>query len=132
MLQSLEILNGEMTPKFDMYNNTYSINVKNDVDFLMINYTADEGYEVEFLNNSNFIEGENIVYIELIKEEDHNIYTLLVNKEKSETVSTIDINYEPVEVVKELPDFVAPLIAVSCFLVILFTFSLLFSKKKVK
>lgn len=130
MLQNLEILNGEMTPKFDKYNDIYSVSVANDVTFLELNYEVSDEYIVEVIGNQDFIEGDNNVYLEVIGENEITTYTLFVNKEKGETVSTLDFEYTPVDVVKEMPDYVAPLISIVCFVIILCTFALLFSKKK--
>lgn len=131
MLQNLEIINGELSPEFNCYTNTYTVNVTNDVTSLLLNYIAEEGYAVNVLGNSNFISGENIVSIEVIGENRNN-YTLIVNKEEVETVSNFDLTYQPLEVKKEVPEYVAPLISICCFLIILFTYTLLFHKKKHK
>lgn len=132
MLQSLEILNGELTPVFNKYTDIYSVNITSDIDSLAINYIVDEGYSVNVVNNSNFVEGENTVYIYVSNEKEQNTYTLLVNKERTEVTNTFDYNLETIEVVKELPKYVAPLIGISCFLIILFVYTLLFHKKKHK
>ena len=130
MLQDLTILNGEMTPKFDVYNDIYSVSVKEDITSLEIDYVVDEDHSVEIVGNQGFISGENFVYINVIKENEQNTYTLIVNKEKTETTSTIDLFNEPVEIVEPLPEYVAPLIGVICFVIILSTFSVLFHKKR--
>lgn len=130
MLQSLEVLNGEMTPKFDKYNNIYSVKVKDDVTSLEINYTADDNCDINVIGNSNFIAGENRVYITVVSDETRTTYTILVNKEEAETVSVMDMmESQTIEIKKELPEYVAPLISIVCFLIILITFSLLFHKK---
>lgn len=131
MLQNLEITNGELSPKFDSYTNIYSVNVASDVTSLSINYIAEEGYTVNIYGNTDFSSGENIVTLEVIGET-KNTYTLLVNKEEVETVSNFELTYQPLEVKKEVPGYIAPLISICCFLIILFTYTLLFHKKKHK
>lgn len=135
MLENLEIVNGKLSPKFDPYNDTYSVFITEDVDSLVLNYTITDGCEINIINNSNLDEKENLVYLEIITEKEKNVYTLIVNKEKSTVASTFDEGLIALETSKEpevLPDYVAPLIAIFCFLIILFAFVILFRKKKNK
>lgn len=130
MLENLEIANGEMTPKFDKYTDTYSVRIKSDIDNLDLKLKTENDEDYKIYGNYNLEEGENIVTIEINSEKGKHIYTLIVNKERLETVTSIDPNLETVEVRKELPEYVGPLIACVCFLIILFTFVLLFRRKK--
>lgn len=130
MLEDLNIVNGELTPEFDIYNNIYSVSVAGYVDELVIDYEVTDGYVVNVIDNHDLVPGENEVYIQVIKNEEINTYTLLVNKKSSETVINYDYLLEPLEVEEELPEYVAPLIGGICFFIILCTFLLLFKKKK--
>lgn len=130
MLEDLNIVNGELTPEFDIYNNIYSVSVAGYVDELVIDYEVTDGYVVNVIDNHDLVPGENEVYIQVIKNEEINTYTLLVNKESSEAVVNYDYLLEPLEVEEELPEYVAPLIGGICFFIILCTFLLLFKKKK--
>lgn len=130
MLEDLNIVNGELTPEFDIYNNIYSVSVAGYVDELVIDYEVTDGYVVNVIDNHDLVPGENEVYIQVIKNEEINTYTLLVNKKSSEAVVNYDYLLEPLEVEEELPEYVAPLIGGICFFIILCTFLLLFKKKK--
>ena len=130
VLEHLNIVNGELTPEFDIYNNIYSVSVAGYVDELVIDYEVTDGYVVNVIDNHDLVPGENEVYIQVIKNEEINTYTLLVNKESSEAVVNYDYLLEPLEVEEELPEYVAPLIGGICFFIILCTFLLLFKKKK--
>lgn len=130
VLEDLNIVNGELTPEFDIYNNIYSVSVAGYVDELVIDYEVTDGYVVNVIDNHDLVPGENEVYIQVIKNEEINTYTLLVNKESSEAVVNYDYLLEPLEVEEELPEYVAPLIGGICFFIILCTFLLLFKKKK--
>lgn len=130
VLKDLNIVNGELTPEFDIYNNIYSVSVAGYVDELVIDYEVTDGYVVNVIDNHDLVPGENEVYIQVIKNEEINTYTLLVNKKSSETVINYDYLLEPLEVEEELPEYVAPLIGGICFFIILCTFLLLFKKKK--
>lgn len=131
VLQNLEIMNGTISPKYDVYNNVYSVSVDENVNYLVINYKLEEGCNIEIIGNENFKSGENKVYLELKKEEEKELVTLLVNKEKAEVVSSFDLDVmRPIDIVEPLPSYVAPLLADVCFLIILFTFVILFHRKK--
>ena len=130
VLEDLNIVNGELTPEFDIYNNIYSVSISEEIDELVIDYEVTDGYVVNVIDNHDLVPGENEVYIQVIKNEEINTYTLLVNKESSEAVVNYDYLLEPLEVEEELPEYVAPLIGGICFFIILCTFLLLFKKKK--
>ena len=130
MLNDLEIINGELSPEFDCLNNVYSVTISENVDELVMDYSVTDGYIVNVIDNKNLASGENEVYIQVIKDEEINTYTLLVYKESSEPVFNYDYNLDTVEVEEELPEYVAPLIGGSCFLIILIVFLLLFKKRK--
>ena len=130
MLNDLEIINGELSPEFDCLNNIYSVTIPENVDELVMDYSVTDDYIVNVIDNKDLASGENEVYIQVIKDEEINTYTLLVYKESSEPVFNYDYNLDTVEVEEELPEYVAPLIGGSCFLIILIVFLLLFKKRK--
>ncbi|MEG1900697.1 MAG: hypothetical protein RR161_04010 [Bacilli bacterium] len=130
MLQSLEILNGELSPKYDIYNNIYSVKVEKNITSLEINYVINETDTINIIGNNNFTDGENIVLIEVFNGTSLTSYTLNVLKETSQVINNYNEIINPVEVKKELPIYVAPFIASFAFLIILFTFWLLFKKGK--
>lgn len=132
MLEDLEILNGIISPEFDIYNNIYSVSILEDVDKLVINYKVSDGYVVNIIDNNNLVPGENEVYIQVIKENEINTYTLLVNKEETEDVADLEYLLEPLEVKEELPTYVAPLIGGSCLFLIFIFFLIIFRKRKTK
>lgn len=132
MLEDLEILNGIISPEFDIYNNIYSVSILEDVDELVINYKVSDGYVVNIIDNNNLVSGENEVYIQVIKENEINTYTLLVNKEETEDVADLKYLLEPLEVKEELPTYVAPLVGGSCLFLIFIFFLIIFRKRKIK
>ncbi len=133
MLESLKILNGQMSPKFDKYTNVYTVSVATDITKLALDFSSSKGYTVEILGNEDLQEGENIVSIVLANGEEQNTYMIYVNKEESKEALGVATNYgEALEVKKEVPNYVAPLLGGTCFLIILLTFVILFHKKKQK
>ena len=131
MLHNLQILNGELSPDFEETNNTYTVSVTSDVSSLKLIYTIDEEAVVEIKGNDNLGAGENMVLIEVTNENNElTTYSLLVTKEKTTTASSLLEPSIPVEVKKELPTYVAPLIACVCFVLILLSIALIFHKKR--
>ena len=132
MLLDLEVLNGKMSLKFDKYVNTYTIEIEDDVNFLDIKYKIDESDKVQILNNENLIGGLNYVFIEVTHENEKNMYTLEVYKNETKNVfHEVEITPSD-ETPEKMPEYVPIVIISGVVLVILFTYWLLFHKKKVK
>ena len=132
MLLDLEVLNGNMFLKFDKYVNTYTIEIEDDVKFLDIKYKIDEKDTIKILNNENLIGGLNYVFIEVTHENEKNMYTLEVYKNETKNVfHEVEITPSD-EAIEKMPEYVPVVIISVVVLVILFTYWLLFHKKKVK
>lgn len=132
MLLDLEVLNGNMFLKFDKYVNTYTIEIEDDVNFLDIKYKIDEKDTIKILNNENLIGGLNYVFIEVTHENEKNMYTLEVYKNETKNVFH-EVEITPSDDTPEkMPEYVPVVIISVVVLVILFTYWLLFHKKKVK
>lgn len=129
MLLNLEILNGEMSPNFDKYVNTYTVEVKDDILTLVMDYETEEGVSVEEVNN-NLVEGENLVYLRLKKDESVETITLIVYKESSKHVFNYDNYVSDVSVDAPMPEYIPPIIIGGCFLVIAIAFIIIFHKSK--
>ncbi len=133
MLKELEILNGILSPSYDIYNNVYTVKVENNIESLVLNYKLDENVQINIQGNDNLKEGENIIYLILKKDDLEEVITLYVNKEISKKVIFTDPNIiTKAEVKPVIASYVAPLIGGCCFLIILLTFIFLFKKKKNK
>ena len=133
MLKDLEILNGKLSPQYDVYNNIYTISIDEDIYSLVLNYELEENAKINIIGNEDFQVGENVVYLEVYNENDKETITLYVNKKEEQKASVIDPNIiEKVEVTPDMPKYIAPLIGGSCFLIILITFCLLFAKRRIK
>ena len=130
MLENLEIVNGLLSPEFDIYNNIYSVDVASDVSSLVINYEVSDGYTVNIIDNHDLDYGENEVYIQVIKESEINTYTLLVYKENVEKVINYENLVDTVEVQSEMNPYTPYIIIGSCLIIILVVFYFLFLKGK--
>ncbi len=99
-LKSLSVSNGEISPKFDKNNNSYSLEVSSDVNKLDLSAIAsDSKSKVNITGNENLKIGNNIINIEVQAEDGSiRIYTLNVNKsDKSSNNKLSDI------IVKDYP-----------------------------
>ena len=130
MLLDLKILNGDMPLKFDKYVNNYTVEIKEDVTKLEIEYICNNDDLVTIKNNDNLDFGINYVFIEVINNEEKNVYVLEVYKKRTENVFN-EIKIEPeIKNEEKMPDYIPIGLIVGGFLIILFTFWLLFHKKK--
>ena len=130
MLNELKILNGVMSPKFDKYNNVYSVSIEENVTELMLEYKANPEYYVRVIGNNNLVPGDNVVFIEVTTDEYVNSYQLLVYKEYTESVFNVKELVSELEVKKEVPEYVAPLIISIGFIIIAVFYLILFKKKR--
>ena len=130
MLNELKVLNGVMTPKFDKYNNVYSVSIEENVTELMLEYKANPEYYVRVVGNNNLVPGDNVVFIEVTTDEYVNSYQLLVYKEYTESVFNVKELMSELEVKKEVPEYVAPLIISIGFIIIAVFYLILFKKKR--
>lgn len=130
MLEELVILNGKLDLKFDKYNYIYTVSVSNNIESLNINYKVSDGYQVNIIDNILDKE-ENYVYLKVFNNDEINTYTLIVNKESEYTTSLIEDYKRSLEVNKEEFDpSKIILIGVTCFIILLIIFILLFMRKK--
>ena len=132
MLTNLEIKNGVMTPKFDIYNDTYTVAIEEDVTELDICYeTANEEVKVTIAGNENIKERKGVGII-ISNGTEEKIIKLNVIKEGIESASGLKDYFTSLEVQKKeiMPEYIAPLIGASCFLLIIIIFSIIFHKKK--
>lgn len=132
MFNSFDVLNGQMTPKYDEYNNTYSVKIAEDINFLDLKYDLKkEDTSITIVGNEN-LRDKSEVQIKLNNGE--SIRTIILKVIKTDTKTTSDLKnyFTSLEINKksEMPGFIAPLIASSCFLIIIIVFSILFHKRK--
>ena len=131
MLKKLEILNGELSLKFDPLNTRYTVNMTSDDKSLKLNLKASDNDEISIFNN--YIDGEKTeVVITVYNDEEMMSYYLEVYPKKAEEASKVEDYFDSLEVKTSTytEEYVAPLIAGTCFLIILITFAILFKKRK--
>lgn len=130
MLKKLEVLNGELSLKFDPLNTKYTVNMNTNDNELKLELEATDDSEISIFNNK--IDNNTEVVITVYNDTDIMSYYLEVYKIDNKNVANVNDYFSTLEVnsKKEIPNYVAPLIASICFLIILFFFSLLFKKRK--
>lgn len=132
MLLDLKILNGDMPLKFDKYVNNYTVEIAEEVTKLEIDYKCNEGDLVNILNNDNLDYGLNYVFIEVTSNNKKNMYSLEIYKKKINTVfAEIDTNKNTQSEHQNFEISLFVIIFVNS-IVILFTFWLIFRKKKIR
>lgn len=131
MLEDLEIVNGELSLEFDPLNTKYTVMVDSDVDYLEINYKIDDDSNISIMGNE-LAKEENEVVITVYNDTESMSYYFTVYKDLAAPASVgLDLKEEIIiSENKDVPNYVAPLIASACFLFILLFFTLLFKKKK--
>ena len=130
MLLDLKILNGDMPLKFDKYVNNYTVEIKEDVTKLEIEYICNNDDLVTIKNNDNLDFGINHIFIEVVNNEEKNVYVLEIYKKRDENVfNEIKIESE-IKNEEKIPNYVPIGLIVVRFFIILLTFWILFHKKK--
>lgn len=131
MLKKLTILNGELSIKFNSLNTRYTVNMTTNEEELKLEYEIDEKDNISIYNN-HLENDKTEVVITVYNDEESMSYYLEVYPKKEEQVTEVEDYFASLEVKSEekMPEYVAPLIAVTCFLLILFLFAILFKKKK--
>ena len=134
MIKDLLILNGELELKFNEYTYEYTVLVKDGIKELVFSYELNNGTYANIRNNDLSNEGENIVYLDVYDNTNTITYTFYVYKENTKTVTGIQEYISRLELKKEedLNMLHVEILVVSCVILIIMVFSIIFHKKKVK
>lgn len=128
-IENVTVLNGNISPKFDKYNNKYSITIDDSIEKIDFDIKInDTNKTYKIINNENLFNNKEILIIltnSQTKEE--NIYSFIVHIEKEQTV--FDEVVEDPFVKKEEKNYV-PYIVLGCFSIILCIFYFIFLRKK--
>lgn len=132
-LSELSVGQGELSPSFDKNNNTYTIDIDDDVTKLDINYTLeDDNATVEILDNDLITEKNHTVTIKISNNEEIKIYKILVNKIKNESVASLNNNSINLKITKKRNmKFILIIIVISWLFLTLLLRRLMFGKFKV-
>lgn len=131
-MESLNVLNGSMSPKYDKYNDIYSVSIASDVDSLILDYEISKNTQVSIYGNTDFEEGKNKVILAVSTSEKTNYITLIVNKKKSEKTNAEISSQIALEGQNSnyLPSYAPYLIGASCLSIIILIFFVFYVKKR--
>ena len=131
MLKKLTILNGELSIKFNSLNTRYTVNMTTNEEELKLEYEIDEKDNISIYNN-HLENDKTEVVITVYNDEESMSYYLEVYKMQEKLVEKEEDYFASLEVKTDTynKEYVAPLIAGICFLIILFLFTVLFKKRK--
>jgi len=130
MLEELTLKNGTLSPVFDPLNTKYTVMMNNSQDIILdFTYKISNDATITIRGN-NLTQDDNKIIITVANDFEAMNYELLVYKPIDPVVNT-DINFVALNTTKkEISSYVLPCISSSCFIIILITFVLLFSKSK--
>ena len=119
MLTNLEVTNGIMTPKYDIYNDNYTVFIDDETKALELDYVLSEKVLVDINNNFNLDKEEKIVSISLKNDDINRTINLYVYHEDASNVSDLKDYFVSLETNRKeiTPDYIAPLIGGLCFLI---------------
>ena len=90
-LENLEIDSYNLSPNFDKYNNTYSINVSKEEKYLNISYKLEDAQaKVEVIGNDLTINKSGEVLINVQNDEEKQTYKILINQEDVQNVASLN------------------------------------------
>ena len=131
VINELTINNGEIAPKFDKYNNYYSVTVNKETKQLDFSYLYDEDSEYEVrINNNNDLVQNKFVYLTISNKEtkERNTYVFKVyleNDEKEKEVFKAENDTTDINISKKKKNY-APLIITICLILILCVYKIMF------
>ena len=130
IINDIKISNGEITPKFDKYNNYYSVTIDKSISSLSIecNYN-EEKFDIEISNNENLVNNK-LVYVTIFDrdtlEQNTYIFKIYVDDIEDKEVNIEDDSKDlKVDSKKESYNY-APLVGTICFVLIIFVYYIMF------
>ena len=128
LINDLKIKNATISPKFDQYNNYYSVTIDENTDKLDFEYDFNKDkYEVKITNNENLVENK-LIYVTVYNKEskEKNTYIFKIYLEEVITaVKTVDNEEDTGKKDKKTTNY-APVIGTVCFLLIIFVYYVIF------
>ena len=127
-LQNISIEGYEISPKFDKYNNIYTLIIEDDIDNLEVSAIAEKEDSIITIEGNNALgEGENNILIKITNETAENIYQIIVTIENFDTESAF-LEYQEKKI-EETPVKEVKMLLIMCGGAILLTYRILFIRK---
>ena len=127
-LESLTILNGEISPGFESLNNEYTVALPKEEYDIELEFGVKSGITVDVINNHD-LENNSVVTLVLKEEKNKVEYHLHILKDEEETVSTFK---EEIEVMPNpfIYTYKIYIIPATCFFLLFLVFKVLFPHHK--
>lgn len=133
-IKNLEVLNGELSRKFEATNNVYSVKLNDEEDKLLLKYELEDESSSVLIEHDEYKEGEeNITKLNVLNSDgSKETYTFYLEKDKASFVfneAKLNSTSSDIKVIPHLKLYVG----LGCFIVILFLFKIIvlgFKKKK--
>jgi len=132
-IRDLEVLNGELSRKFETTNNVYSVKLESNEDKLLLEYELEDKDASVLIEHDEYVEGEeNITTVNITNSDGtKEMYMFYLEKDESSFVFH-ETALGSKEEIKEIP-YLKVYVGVGCFLSILILFKIIvlgFKKKK--
>ena len=128
VIENIEINNALISPKYDKYNNYYSVTLNEDITQLDFNIKYDESNtKVEIDDNNNLVNNK-LVYVTIydLETNEKNVYIFQIYKEDATNVINEVNENKELEVKDEENEMLAPIIGTICFVIILLVYYIMF------
>lgn len=131
MIEELDVLNGTMSLEFDYLNSKYTVFLNDNEVSINFEYKLEEEASIEITGNENLSDGS-IVTLTVFKQDKKNDYYFNVYFKKETQVNNEINDLVELDIPQNNPyfEYMGPGIACACFLLILFLYVMLFSKRK--
>ncbi len=133
MIKKLEILNGVLDLEFNEYTYFYTLSVDSNTNALDFSYEVDDGALVDIRDN-NLNSSENLVYLDVSKDDKVVTYTFLVYKDNLSSASSTNNLANSIEIKKteDVSLIKVQALCISLFFIVIIIFSIMFGRKKRK
>ena len=130
MIDELSIKNASLSIPFSPLNNEYTAIVGKEVDTLEFIYSADSSFTV-VINNNHDLQNNSVVELIVSDGENKASYHFQILKEEEEQTKTTFLEKKEEEQISFLKEYKNYIVPFFCILLILFSYRLLFHKKKI-
>ena len=128
-LNSLGVDGYFLSPTFEKYNNTYTVNINEDETKLNILYETEDSNASVIITGNELKQQDNVIKIEVNSNQEKQIYTIFVNKDIEEKVMSINDESLELNISKKRNMKVVAAIIIICWLLCLFILKFILFKR---
>ena len=128
VINNISSNNALISPKFDKYNNYYSVTIDKDIE--KINFELDynkENFDIKIVNNEELVKNK-LIYVSIYDKEtyEQNTYIFKVGIDKSDELVLKTVNDDKKELENKKNTDYAPIVGTICFSLIIIVFKIMF------